>query len=92
MTTLIPFTQTPNASPPFQATVTLDGQPYTLAALWNFAVLRWYASITDSSGNIAWYGALVGSPLGYDILLAPGIFTTSTILYREDTGNFEINP
>ena len=90
--TTIPFAPSPTLAPPFQTVVTLDSAPYSLAAAWNFAAQRWYASLTDSSGNVAWYGALIGSPLGYDIPLAPGIFTTSTILYREDTGNFEITP
>jgi hypothetical protein len=73
-------------------TVTLDNVAYNLTAMWNFAAQRWYASLTDASGNVAWYGAMVGSPLGYDIPLAPGIFATSVILYREDSGNFEITP
>ena len=90
--TIIPFQPSATNAPPFQAQVTLDGSPYALACTWNFAAQRWYASLTDSAGNLAWMGALVGSPLSADIYLAPGIFTTSTILYREDSGNFEINP
>lgn len=54
--------------------------------------MRWYVTLTDQNGNIAWSGGMVGSPLGFDIPLAPGVFSTSTLLYREDTGNFEINP
>lgn len=90
--TTIAFTPSNSQSPPFSTIVTMDGQSYALAAMWNFAAQRWYASLTDSSGNIVWYGALMGSPLDYDIPLAPGIFSTSQILYREDTGNFEITP
>jgi hypothetical protein len=90
--TTIPFAPSPTQSPPFQVTVTLDNVAYNLTAMWNFAAQRWYASLTDASGNVAWYGAMVGSPLGYDIPLAPGIFTQSTILFREDSGNFEITP
>ena len=88
--TTIPFLPSAAITPPFQANVTLDGSDYILAAIWNLAGQRWYISITDQSGNIAWEGAMIGSPLDYDILLAPGVFTTSTILYREDTGNIEI--
>jgi hypothetical protein len=73
-------------------TVTLDNVAYNLTAMWNFASQRWYVSLVDASNNVAWYGAMVGSPLGYDIPLAPGIFQQSTILYREDSGNFEITP
>jgi len=90
--TVIPFTPVANQSPPFQAIVTLDGQPYTLQALWNLAAQRWYAQLTDGMGNVAWYGALVGSPLGYDIPLALGVFQTSTLVWRADTGNFEVTP
>ncbi|EJH9638889.1 hypothetical protein NGB03_003059 [Listeria monocytogenes] len=54
--------------------------------------MRWYVTLTDQNSNIAWNGAMVGSPLGFDIPLAPGVFSTSTLLYREDTGNFEITP
>jgi hypothetical protein len=90
--TVIPFAPSSTQTPPFQVTVALDGKPYNLTAMWNFAAQRWYASLTNASGSATWYGALVGSPLGYDIPLAPGIFTVSTILFREDSGNFEITP
>jgi hypothetical protein len=90
--TTIPFSPSPTQSPPFQVPVTLDGVSYNLTAMWNFAAQRWYASLVNASGAVAWYGALVGSPLNYDIPLAPGIFTVSMILYREDSGNFEITP
>lgn len=89
---LVAFNPSNTSSPPFQTTVTLDSATYNLSATWNFAAQRWYATLTDLTGNVVWSGALVGSPEGYDILLAPGIFTTSTLLYREDTGNFEIGP
>lgn len=72
--------------------MTLDNASYTGSATWNISGQRWFFSITDQSSNVIWTGALIGSPLGYDILLAPGIFQTSTLLYREDTGNFEISP
>lgn len=92
MTTFIIFAPSPTLTPPFQVTVTLDGVAYNLTAMWNFAAQRWYVSLVSASGATAWYGAMVGSPLGFDIPLAPGIFTTSTILFREDSGNFEITP
>lgn len=92
MSTIIAFTPSNNSAPPFSTQLTLDGTSYTGSAFWNFAGQRWYFSITDQSGNNIWTGALVGSPLNYDILLAPGIFTSSTLLYREDNGTFEVNP
>ena len=90
--TLISFQPNPNGAPPFQTTVTLDGNPYSLVVTWNLYGQRWYMTLTDASGNVAWNGAMVGSPTGFDIVLAPGIFQTSTILYREDTGNIEVSP
>ncbi|WP_036023308.1 phage baseplate plug family protein [Paraburkholderia dilworthii] len=90
--TLIPFTPSNNASPPFSTQVTLDNTSYTFSAAWNISGQRYFASITDQSGANIWTGALIGSPLDYDILLAPGIFGTSTILYRADTRNLEVNP
>jgi hypothetical protein len=60
--------------------------------LWNITAQRYFFQLTDQSNNVAWFGPLIGSPLNYDIPLAPGIFTSSVILYREDTGNFEVTP
>ncbi len=92
MTTFVQFTPQPNVSPPFQYNFTLDGNSYTGVATWNFAAQRWYFTLTDQYGNVAWSGALIGSPLTANLYLAYGIFQTSTILYRADTGNFEVNP
>lgn len=92
MTTLISFTPNNNSSPPFSQPVTLDNVSYSLNVTWNIAGQRWFVALQDQSGFVVWMGALIGSPLNYDILLAPGIFTTSTLLYRADTGNFEITP
>lgn len=91
MTTLIAFQPQNNNSPPFQSPVTLDGATYGLSCSWNI-LGRWYLSIADQSSSVVYYGALVGSPDDFDIYLAPGIFQTSTILYRTSTNNFEVNP
>jgi hypothetical protein len=92
MTTLIQFAPNNSSSPPFSAQLTLDGTAYLGNVAWNIYGQRWYLSIVDQSGSVKWIGAMVGSPLGYDIHLAPGVFSTSTILFREDTGNIEVNP
>lgn len=92
MTTLIAFTPSATASPPFTATITLDGAQYGLSVAWNAYAGRWYYSLVDQNQNTTITAALVGSPSGSDILLAPGLFSTSTILYRVSTGNFEVNP
>lgn len=90
--TQIPFIPNNQNSPPFSTLFTLDGTSYNGSVTWNIAGQRWYLTLTDQAGTVIWNGALIGSPLDYDILLAPGIFTTSTLLYREDTGNFEVLP
>lgn len=92
MTTYIAFSPNNNSSPPFQSIFTLDNVDYTGTVTWNVTGARWYFTLSDQSGNVIWNGALIGSPTDSDIYLAPNVFTTSTILYREDTGNFEVNP
>ncbi len=91
MTTYVAFAPQTSGIP-WVGQFTLDGKSYRAQASWNIAGQRWYLSLSDTSGNVVWYGPLVGSPLDYDIYLAPGIFTASTLLYRADTGNFEVNP
>jgi len=92
MTTIIAFEPNNNAAPPFSAIFTLDGQGYNGAVTWNLAGQRWYLTISDQSGATIWSGAMVGSPLTSNIYLAPNIFTSSTLLFREDTNQFEQNP
>lgn len=89
-TTLLPFTPDPVAAPPFSALVTLDGASYSLVTGWNFYASRWYFSLTDQFGNLTINAPLIGSPPNADIFLAPGIFTSSKLLYRVVTNNFEI--
>lgn len=88
----IPFVPIPNKSPPFQTLATLDGKNYQITATWSFFAQRWYLTITNNSGASIWAGAMVGSPTGFNIYLALGIFQTSTLLFRADTGNIEIGP
>lgn len=92
MTTYVAFSPNPYTAPPWSTTFTLDNAPYTAAATWNVYGQRWYLTLTDQNANVVWSGALVGSPMNAPIYLAPGIFSTSTLLYREDTSNFEVNP
>ena len=92
MATFVPLTLNASTSPPFSYVFTLDSASYPGSVTWNVAAQRWYFTLTDQFANLIWNGPLIGSPLNYDIPLAPGIFSTSTILWREDTGNFEILP
>ena len=88
----IPFQPQRNVAPPFQQTINMDGAAYNLVCTWNSYRGGYYVSLVDQYGTTVWYGALVGSPLTANIYLAPGIFTTSTLLYRSDTNNFEVGP
>jgi hypothetical protein len=90
--TIIPFNPNSAASPPFRTIFTLDGASVVGTVTWNVYAQRWYLSLTDQSGSNLWTGALVGSPEGFDILLAPDIFQTSTILFREPSSSFEVTP
>ena len=89
---MIPFTPSNTAAPPFQTTVTLDGNSYSLVTMWNLYSFRWYVSITDSSGALVCNQPLVGSPNEADIPLFPGFFMTSTIVFRAPSQQFEISP
>lgn len=90
--TIIPFTPNNNISPPFSALFTLDGNQYSGAAAWNVYAQRWYLTLTDQSNNRIWTGPIIGSTSTFSIPLAPGIFTSSTLIFNEDTGNFEQTP
>ena len=90
--TAIPFTPSNTAAPPFQTQITMDGTSYSLSVAWNIAGQRWYYTLTDQYGDLVYCAALIGSPPGYNIYLAPGLFQTSTLLYRSGTGNFEVEP
>lgn len=90
--TVIAFQPDNTAAPPFQVTVTLDGVGYSLQTAWNFYGKRWYFSLTDQGGNVLIFAPLIGSPLDSDIFLAPGLFSTSTLLYREASTQFEVTP
>ncbi len=92
MTTLVPFLPSATASPPFQSVFTMDGVSYSGTATWNVAAQRWYFTLTGQNGNVIWNGALVASPDNFNIYLAPGIFKTSTLLFRDGTNNFEQTP
>lgn len=89
-TTYIPFTPSTSAAPPFSTTVTLDGAGYALATAWNFYRKDWYMQITDQNGTLIVNQPLVGSPIDSDINLVGGYFTTTTLVFRPQTGNFEV--
>jgi len=88
----IAFTPNNSAAPPFQVSVTLDGVSYSMITMWSTYSQRWYVSLNDQSGNVVVNQAMIGSPPGFDIRLFPGLFMTSTVVYRVSTNQFEIGP
>ena len=91
---LIPFLPSNTSSPPFSTLVTLDGQSYTLATMWNFYRGGWYVSLRGQGGALIINQPLIGSPPApaNPILLFPGLFTTSTVYYLPSTGTIVIEP
>jgi uncharacterized protein DUF6983 len=90
MTTYVAFQPQPNVVFQFQAT--LDGNLYTISLTWNVYGQRYYVNVYDTQNNWIVTIALIGSPPNYNINILGGYFTTSTLVYRVSTGNFEITP
>jgi hypothetical protein len=87
-TTYYTFTGNETTAPTF--TPTLDGTQYNLVCKWNLYSQRWYAVITDSSGTLILCRPLVESPIGYDINILFGVFTSTTLVWRVDNGQIEV--
>ena len=90
MTTIVNFAPNPNAN--FQFNATLDGKSCVVVCTYNNYAPRYYINIYDTARNLLLTRAMVGSPADYDINLLFGYFTTSTMVYRVSSNNFEINP
>lgn len=87
-TTLVPFTPTLNTN--FSYLPTLDGVQYNMIVTWSLFGQRWILNIYTLSGNLVLSKPLRSSPDYYDINLIQGYFTTSTLVFRESSNNFEI--
>ena len=90
MATIIQFSPSTSSNFTFQAE--FDGQSYTITCPWNLYGQRYYLKIEDLSGNIILNCPLIPSPNGYDINLIKGYFTTSTLVFRDASQQFEIVP
>jgi hypothetical protein len=86
----IPF-QPLQSGVPFSTQITVGSGTYTFTAQWLLIPQRWYFSLTQN-GSTVYFGPMVGSPLGYDIPLAPTALTGGTLVYRPSTGNLEVSP
>lgn len=89
MTTYVNFA--PTSAGPFVFQCTLDGQTYRVVVTYNLTG-RFYINVYDLSGNLIVAKAMVGSPPNYDINLVWGYFASSTLVFRQATQQFEINP
>ena len=86
-TQIYPFT--PSTTANFQFQPTLDGNVYTVTVTWNVFGERYYVNIYTLGGVLVVSLPMVGSPLGYDISLTAGYFTT-TLVYRAPNNQFEV--
>jgi hypothetical protein len=82
----------PSATAPFQFQPTFDNNVYTVIVKWNLARQGFYLAIYDVNTVLLRYSPMIGSPPTYDINLVYGLFTTSTLVYRVSTNNFEVRP
>lgn len=84
-----PFTGNERESMVF--TPVLDGSVYNCQIKWNISSQRWYLLITDNSGNPLLNTPLVGSMSSGGINLLYGVFTSTTMIWREKDGKIEVN-
>ena len=90
MTTYTQFSPAINQNFSFQPT--LDGQLYNVVVTWSLFGQRWVVNAYGLSGALVFQKPLIASPDGHDINIAAGYFTTSTLVYRDSTNNFEVAP
>ena len=89
-TTLFPFT--PSVTQNFSFQPTLDGQQYNAIVTWSLFGQRWVVNIYSLQGVWVLSKPLRSSPQNYNINLIEGYFTTSSLVYREASNNFEVSP
>lgn len=68
----------------------LDGAVYTCQIKWNIAAQRWYLLVTNSAGNSVLNTSLVGSASAGGINLIAGVFSATTMIWREKNGQIEV--
>lgn len=71
-------------------TPVLDGAVYNCRIRWNISAQRWYILITDNSGNILLNTPAVGSTNESGINLIAGVFSRTTMIWREQNGLIEV--
>ncbi|EKN6093785.1 phage baseplate plug family protein [Yersinia enterocolitica] len=68
----------------------LDGVIYNCQIKWNISAQRWYLSITDNSGNQILTTAMVESTTGMVINLISGVFSSTSMIWRQPNGRIEV--
>lgn len=71
-------------------TPALDGTVYNCQIRWNISAQRWYILITDNSGNTVLNTPAVGSTNESGINLIAGVFSRTTMIWREQNGLIEV--
>ncbi|WP_338735449.1 hypothetical protein V8954_04035 [Klebsiella michiganensis] len=71
-------------------TSALDGTVYNCQIRWNISAQRWYILITDNSGNTVLNTPAVGSTNESGINLIAGVFSRTTMIWREQNGLIEV--
>ena len=71
---------------------TLDGQQYNAIVTWSLFGQRWVVNIYSLQSVWVLSKPLRSSPQNYNINLIEGYFTTSSLVYREASNNFEVSP
>ncbi len=90
MTTLYQFTPTVTQNFSFQPT--LDGNQYSVIVTWGLFGKRWIVNVYTLQSTLVVTIPLAPSPDDYSINLVQGFFTTSSLVYRESSNNFEVSP
>jgi hypothetical protein len=81
----------PASTAQFSFNCLLDGQNYTINIPFNAYRQDYYFNIYDVTNNLVLSKPLIGSPLNSDINLLKEYFV-STMVFRQPTQTFEINP
>lgn len=71
-------------------TPALDGTVYNCQIRWNISAQRWYILITDNSGNTVLNTPAVGSTNESGINMIAGVFSRTTMIWREQNGLIEV--
>lgn len=90
MSTIIPFTPSNNSN--FQFQVAMDGSKYNCVCTWNMFGQRYYISMFDINNIRVFTLPIIASTNENNINIAGGYFTTSSLIFRGSSQQFEVLP